>query len=156
METRYYFGGGAYNDYGVNIARAAGYSCTGPYLIPNVKGDSYCVYTNQPIGSAMRGFGMPEIHWGIEQIMDQLAEKIGMDPAEFRRRNCVKTGADHPDRHGDAAHRPGACIDKATAAVNWGKKEPASAPHKRRGRAWPSCGRRRPCRPTRQRGHRAL
>jgi CO/xanthine dehydrogenase Mo-binding subunit len=92
METKYYFGGGAYNDYGVNIARAAGYSCTGPYLIPNVKGDSYCVYTNQPIGSAMRGFGMPEIHWGIEQIMDQLAEKIGLDPAEFRRRNCVKSG----------------------------------------------------------------
>ncbi|HSJ56933.1 MAG TPA: molybdopterin cofactor-binding domain-containing protein, partial [Anaerolineae bacterium] len=79
METRYYFGGGAYNDYGVNIARAAGYSCTGPYYIPNVRGDSYCVYTNLPIGSAMRGFGMPEIHWGIEQIMDQLAEKIGMD-----------------------------------------------------------------------------
>jgi CO/xanthine dehydrogenase Mo-binding subunit len=96
METQYYFGGGAYNDYGVNIARAAGYSCTGPYLIPNVKGDSYCVYTNQPIGSAMRGFGMPEIHWGIEQIVDQLAAKIGMDPAEFRRRN----------RHEDAACRP--------------------------------------------------
>ena len=92
METAYYFGGGSSNEYGVNIARAAGYSCTGPYLIPNVKGDSYCVYTNTPIGSAMRGFGMPEIHWGIEQIIDQLAEKIGMDPAEFRRRNCVKSG----------------------------------------------------------------
>ncbi|MCG2769733.1 MAG: molybdopterin-dependent oxidoreductase, partial [Anaerolineae bacterium] len=92
METRYYFGGGASNEYGVNIARAAGYSCTGPYDIPNVKGDSYCVYTNMPIGSAMRGFGMPEIHWGIEQIMDQLAEKIEMDPAEFRGRNCVRTG----------------------------------------------------------------
>ena len=134
METRYYFGGGAYNDYGVNIARAAGYSCTGPYLIPNVKGDSYCVYTNQPIGSAMRGFGMPEIHWGIEQIMDQLAEEIGMDPAEFRRRNCVKsddtilTGMKMPPI--DLV----ACIDKATEAIDWGQDEPASAPHKRRGK----------------------
>jgi CO/xanthine dehydrogenase Mo-binding subunit len=134
METEYSFGGGAYTDYGVNIARAAGYSCTGPYLIPNVKGDSYCVYTNQPIGSAMRGFGMPEIHWGIEQIMDQLAEKIGMDPAEFRRRNCVKS---------DEAILTGmrmppvdlvACIDKATEAIEWGRKEAASAPHKRRGK----------------------
>ncbi|MEN8098635.1 MAG: molybdopterin cofactor-binding domain-containing protein, partial [Chloroflexota bacterium] len=70
MEVAYYFGGGSSNEYGVNIARAAGYSCTGPYQIPNVKGDSYCVYTNTPIGSAMRGFGMPEIHWGIEQVMD--------------------------------------------------------------------------------------
>jgi len=134
METAYYFGGGAYNDYGVNIVRAAGYSCTGPYFIPNVKGDSYCVYTNQPIGSAMRGFGMPEIHWGIEQIMDQLAETIGLDPAEFRRRNCVKagqtilTGMEMPPV--DLV----ACIDRVTQAIRWGVKEPASAPHKRRGK----------------------
>ncbi len=134
METRYYFGGGAYNDYGVNIARAAGYSCTGPYLIPNVKGDSYCVYTNQPIGSAMRGFGMPEIHWGIEQIMDQLAAKIGMDAAEFRRRNCVKTGEKILTGMEMTPIDLVACIDRATAAVNWGSREPASAPHKRRGK----------------------
>jgi CO/xanthine dehydrogenase Mo-binding subunit len=134
METQYFFGGGAYNDYGVNIARAAGYSCTGPYLIPNVKGDSYCVYTNQPIGSAMRGFGMPEIHWGIEQIMDQLAEKIGMDPAEFRRRNCVKAGATILTGMEMPPIDLVACIDKATAAVNWGVKEPASAPHRKRGK----------------------
>jgi carbon-monoxide dehydrogenase large subunit len=134
METEYYFGGGAYNDYGVNIARAAGYSCTGPYSIPNVKGDSYCVYTNQPIGSAMRGFGMPEIHWGIEQIMDQLAEKVGTDTAEFRRRNCVKsgdtilTGMEMPP-----VNLP-ACIDKATEAIRWGQDEAASAPNKKRGK----------------------
>jgi len=134
METQYYFGGGAYNDYGVNIARAGGYSCTGPYDIPNVKGDSYCVYTNLPIGSAMRGFGMPEIHWGIEQIMDQLAEKIGMDPAEFRRRNCVRTG----DTILTGMKMPQidlvACIDKVTQAICWGEKEKPSAPHKRRGK----------------------
>jgi CO/xanthine dehydrogenase Mo-binding subunit len=134
METRYYFGGGAYNDYGVNIARAAGYSCTGPYDIPNVKGDSYCVYTNQPIGSAMRGFGMPEIHWGIEQIMDQLAERIGLDPAEFRRRNCVKPG----DTILTGMTMPPvdlvACIDKVTKAIDWGKVEEPSAAHKKRGK----------------------
>ncbi|MBU0494848.1 MAG: molybdopterin-dependent oxidoreductase [Chloroflexi bacterium] len=134
METEYHFGGGAYNDYGVNIARAAGYSCTGPYKIPNVKGDSLAVYTNLPIGGPMRGFGMPEIHWGIEQIMDQLADKIGMDPAEFRRRNCVKTddviltGMKMPPI--DLV----ACIDKAAEAIGLGKDEAPSAPHKRRGK----------------------
>ncbi|MCD6344213.1 MAG: molybdopterin-dependent oxidoreductase [Anaerolineae bacterium] len=134
METQYYFGGGGYNDYGVNIARASGYSCTGPYHIPNVKGDSYCLYTNTPIGSAMRGFGMPEIHWGIEQIMDRLADEIGMDPAEFRRINCVKTG----DTILTGMKMPAVdlvqCIDKVTAAIKWDKKELASAPHKRRGK----------------------
>jgi len=134
METQYYFGGGGSNEYGVNIARAAGYSCTGPYDIPNVKGDSYCVYTNMPIGSAMRGFGMPEIHWGIEQIMDQLAEKIAVDPAEFRRRNCVRTndtiltGMKMPPIDLEA------CIDKVTDAIDWGEKEKPSASHKKRGK----------------------
>ncbi|MBN1249554.1 MAG: molybdopterin-dependent oxidoreductase [Anaerolineae bacterium] len=134
MEVAYYFGGGAYNDYGVNIARAAGYSCTGPYDIPNVKGDSYCVYTNQPIGSAMRGFGMPEIHWGIEQIMDQLAAHIGMDQAEFRRRNCVLTG----DTILTGMTMPQvdlpACIDKVTDAIGWNVPAKPSAPHKKRGK----------------------
>ncbi len=133
METEYYFGGGAYNDYGVNIARAAGYSCTGPYDIPHVKGDSYCVYTNQPVGSAMRGFGMPEIHWGIEQIMDELAEEIGVDPAEFRRRNCVRTD----DVILTGMRMPAidlvACIDKVTQAIGWDRREVPSAPHKKRG-----------------------
>jgi len=134
MKTEYYFGGGAYNDYGVNIARAAGYSCTGPYDIPNVTGDSYCAYTNEPIGSAMRGFGMPEIHWGIEQIMDQLASKIGMGPVEFRRRNCVQTG----DTILTGMEMPPidlvACIDKVAEAIEWGKEEKPSAPHKKRGK----------------------
>jgi carbon-monoxide dehydrogenase large subunit len=134
METQYYFGGGAYNDYGVNIARAAGYSCTGPYLIPNVKGDSYCVYTNQPIGSAMRGFGMPEIHWGIEQIMDQLAEEIDMDPAEFRRLNCVKSGETILTGMKMPPIDLEACIDKATKAIGWQAEAAASAAHKRRGK----------------------
>lgn len=134
METQYYFGGGASNEYGVNIARAAGYSCTGPYLIPNVKGDSYCVYTNTPIGSAMRGFGMPEIHWGIEQIMDQLAEKIGMNPAEFRRRNCVKSGATILTGMEMPAVDLVACIDKVIGAIEWDKRPSASAPHKKRGK----------------------
>jgi carbon-monoxide dehydrogenase large subunit len=82
----------------------------------------------------MRGFGMPEIHWGIEQVMDQLAEKAGRDPAEFRRCNCVRTG----DRIVTGMQMPPidlvACIDKVTQAAGWGKREPPAAPHKARGK----------------------
>ena len=46
MKTEYYWDAGAYTEYGVNIARAGGYSSTGPYEIPNVCADSYCCYTN--------------------------------------------------------------------------------------------------------------
>ena len=93
MENTFYWDGGAYTEYGVNITRAAGYSSTGPYEVPNVKTDSYCVYTNHPVGGPMRGFGMPEMHAGLEQCIDELALQMGLDAVEFRRRNCLTTGS---------------------------------------------------------------
>ena len=92
MENKMYWDGGAYTEYGVNITRAAGYSGTGPYDVPNVKLDSICVYTNHPVGGAYRGFGMSELHAGIDQAMDMLAEKIGMDRVEFLKMNAVREG----------------------------------------------------------------
>jgi carbon-monoxide dehydrogenase large subunit len=77
---------------------------------------------------------MPEIHWGIEQIMDQLAEKIGMDPADFRKRNCVKTGETILTGMKMTPIDLESCIDKVTAAIGWGETAPASAPHRKRGR----------------------
>jgi len=134
MELTYYFGGGAYNDYGVNIARAAGYSCTGPYDVPHVKADSLCVYTNHPVGSAMRGFGMPEIHWGLEQIMDRLAEKVKLDPVDFRIINCVRTDDEIVTGMKMTPIDLEACIEKAVKAIKWGKKEEPTAPNKKRGK----------------------
>jgi carbon-monoxide dehydrogenase large subunit len=134
MELTYYFGGGAYNDYGVNIARAAGYSCTGPYDVPHVKADSLCVYTNHPVGSAMRGFGMPEIHWGLEQIMDRLAEKVKLDPVDFRVINCVRTDDEIVTGMKMTPIDLEACIEKAVKAIKWGKKEEPTAPNKKRGK----------------------
>ena len=134
MENRFYWDGGAYTEYGVNIARAAGYSCTGPYEVPNVKGDSYCVYTNHPVGGPMRGFGMPEMHSGLEQCIDELALAIGMDPVGFRKINCVKDG--DIILTGMKMHPIGLsqCIEKAAHAIEWGKKRAPSAPNKRRGK----------------------
>ena len=80
MENRFYWDGGAYTEYGVNITRASGYSSSGPYDVPNVKTDSYCVYTNHPVGGPMRGFGMPEMHAGLEQCIDELAHAIEHGP----------------------------------------------------------------------------
>jgi len=134
MELTYYFGGWAYNDYGVNIARAAGYSCTGPYDVPHVKADSLCVYTNHPVGSAMRGFGMPEIHWGLEQIIDRLAEEVKLDPADFRVINCVRTDDEIVTGMKMTPVDLEACIEKATKAIKWGVNEKPTAPNKKRGK----------------------
>ena len=134
MENTMYWDGGASTEYGVNITRAGGYSSTGPYDIPNVKTDSYCVYTNHPIGGAYRGFGMSGLHTGIGQCMDELAEKIGLDKVEFHRKNVVQGGDTLAT--GMTMHPTGVeeCVVKAAEAIGWGKKSPPSAPNKRRGK----------------------
>jgi len=139
LQVEYYWDAGAYTEYGVNITRAAGYSSTGPYTIPNVKTDSYCLYTNHPVGGPMRGFGMPEIHWSIEQSVDRLAEALGFDPLDFRLKNCVKGG--DVIVTGMVMHPVGLsqCIEKVSQGIEWGKQEPPSAPHKRRGKGVAIC-----------------
>ncbi len=59
----------------------------GPYEIPNVKVDAYLCYTNHPYGGAMRGFGAPQVHVAHEQIMDELAEALNINPIDIRRKN---------------------------------------------------------------------
>jgi CO/xanthine dehydrogenase Mo-binding subunit len=134
MQNTFYWDGGAYTEYGVNITRAAGYSSTGPYEVPNVKTDSYCIYTNHPVGGPMRGFGMPEMHAGLEQSIDELALQIGMDAVEFRRRNCLTTGSILAT--GGRMHPTGVsqCLEKTAQAIGWGKKSSPGAPNKRRGK----------------------
>jgi len=134
MENKFYWDGGAYTEYGVNMTRAAGYSSSGPYEVPNVKTDSYCVYTNHPVTGPMRGFGMPEMHAGLEQCIDDLALAIGVDPVEFRKINCLKTGSILVT--GSKMHPTGLpeCIEKVAQAIEWGKQAPPSAPNKRRGK----------------------
>ena len=133
-DNKYYWDAGAYTEYGVNITRASGYSSTGPYRIPNVRVDSLCVYTNHPVGGPMRGFGMPEIHTGLEQCVDELACQMGMDPVEFRLKNCIKGGDIIVT--GMVMHPTGLseCIEKAAHAIGWGHTNPPSAPNKRRGK----------------------
>ena len=67
-------------------------TATGPYFIPNVKSDVYGVYTNNLPGAAFRGFGAPQALYMAELQMDKLAEKLGMDPVEFRLKNALRDG----------------------------------------------------------------
>ncbi len=135
MEAELYWDGGAYTEYGVNITRSGGYCSSGPYEIPNIKTDSYCVYTNHPVGGPMRGFGMPEIHWGIEQQMDILAAELGIDPLAFRRLNALRDGSPAAFGGPMAGATLVDTIDAVAAKSGWGTpKPPASSPRKLRGR----------------------
>jgi len=124
MEIEYIWDSGAYADYGVNIGRAAGYSCTGPYEVPNIKADSLTVYTNHPYGTAYRGFGHVPFHWAIERQMDLVAREIGMDPVEFRMKNAALPGCITVtgEKLREDAGRVDECIKAVAKELEWGKE----------------------------------
>lgn len=128
-DIEFLFDSGGYADYAVNVSRAAGYACTGPYRIPHVKADSLCVYTNHPFATAYRGFGHIELSFAVERAMDLLAEKLGMDGAELRLRNAigpgdtVPTGAVLDPNTGDLP----ACVRAVQGRLDWGAGTRAEA-----------------------------
>jgi len=84
---------GAYTSLGPAVLfRAATFAC-GPYEVPNVKVDTYAVFTNNPPCGAMRGFGSPEVAFAADCQMDELAGLLGMDPFEFRLNNALAPGS---------------------------------------------------------------
>ncbi|NWG33097.1 MAG: xanthine dehydrogenase family protein [Chloroflexi bacterium] len=93
---------------------------TGPYFIPNVKTDVYGVYTNNVPSAAFRGFGAPQALFMAEMQMNKLAEKLGMDPVEFRLKNALKDG----DTMGVGTPSPSPvsviqCIEAARDRFGW-------------------------------------
>jgi aldehyde oxidoreductase len=62
------------------------------YKIPNIWAECKLVYTNNAPGAAARGAGPPQSNFGVETMVDMLAEKVGMDPLEFRKYNSLKPG----------------------------------------------------------------
>ncbi|MFL5806764.1 MAG: xanthine dehydrogenase family protein molybdopterin-binding subunit [Roseiflexaceae bacterium] len=70
----------------------------GPYAIPNVWVDCYCVYTNRQPSSAMRGFAVTEATFAVEVQMEKIARTIGMDSWEIRLINAYRNGQTKPVR----------------------------------------------------------
>jgi len=64
----------------------------GPYSIPNVAANVYCVYTNRTPATAMRGFGITGVDFAIEAHMDKVAEAVNMNPIELRIHNAYRDG----------------------------------------------------------------
>ena len=64
----------------------------GPYTIPNIAANVYCVYTNRTPATAMRGFGITGVDFAIESHMDKVAEAVGMNPIELRIHNAYRDG----------------------------------------------------------------
>jgi len=132
--------GGAYMYTSNKVLGNSTITSTGPYFIPNVKTDVYGVYTNNVPGAAFRGFGAPQALFMAELQMDKLAEKLGMDPVEFRLKNALRDG----DTMGVGTPSPSPvsvvkCIEAASEKFEWAKgktKEERVASHLKRGRGF--------------------
>ena len=97
---------------------------TGPYAIPNVKTDIIGVYTNTVSNDAMRGYGSPQVDACSEQIMDELAVKLEMDPILLRRKNGLKEGSLSATGQVMTGVSLDECIDKLVERFDWyGRKE---------------------------------
>jgi CO/xanthine dehydrogenase Mo-binding subunit len=136
MDNSLYWDAGAYVEYGANVVNAAGLSASGPYNIPNVSIDSFCVYTNLPPGGPYRGFGYSEFLFGLESHLNEIAKKLNIDPVELRRKNAIKEG--DILNYGGRMNANGLleAIDKAAAEIEWGKKEESSDPNKAIGKGF--------------------
>ncbi|MEM7797927.1 MAG: xanthine dehydrogenase family protein molybdopterin-binding subunit [Chloroflexota bacterium] len=126
---------GAYADSGPGVAQKGGFGSIGPYAIPNCHVDSYSVYTNTPPNGAYRGYAVTQVAWAYENMMDEIAEVIGMDPVEFRLKNIIHDGDAYAT--GEIMHdsQYDTCLKSAAEHVNWESPiEPHPDPHIKRGR----------------------
>ncbi|MGB5844734.1 MAG: molybdopterin cofactor-binding domain-containing protein [Anaerolineales bacterium] len=89
-QTELYGDTGAYASLGTKVMGRATTHSTGPYIVPHVKIDCYAMYTNNPPSGAFRGFGALQAAFAIECMIDQVAEKMGLDPIELRRKNALR------------------------------------------------------------------
>jgi xanthine dehydrogenase molybdenum-binding subunit len=117
---------GAYASVGSKVLERAAGHATGAYDVPNVDIEGLAVYTNNPPCGAMRGFGANQSCFAIEGALDELAERLGIDPWEIRYQNALQSGSKF-------------CSGQTLRAVGLKKTLEAVRPHyeaaKQRGRA---------------------
>ncbi len=119
LEAEMFFSDGAYGDTSWPVVTVAGHNCTGPFEFPNCKVDSCGVYTNTPPVGAYRGYGHPEGQFMAGRLVDMLARKLGMPPADLMRKNFLCEGRKNglgqeiKRSHGDLF----ACLDKVEKAI---------------------------------------
>ncbi|MDP2329135.1 MAG: molybdopterin-dependent oxidoreductase [Reyranella sp.] len=86
------FDTGAYASWGPTVANRVPVHAMGPYAVPHVRTWGEAFFTNGPPAGAFRGFGVPQAAIAHEAMMDELADKLGIDRLEFRHRNALRVG----------------------------------------------------------------
>lgn len=96
METEWFVDHGAYSEFGDLLTHKGAQFIGAGYDIANIRGTGKAVCTNHAWGAPFRGYGAPESEFASETLMDELAEKMGMDPFELRYKNIYRPGCTTP------------------------------------------------------------
>ena len=110
---------GAYADIGPRIIQKGTYTATGPYRVPHVLLHSNAVYTNTTPGGAFRGFGVPQIAWAVESLMDDAARRLDRDPVELRRQNLLSHGEEFAPGDTPIDGKFEESLSRAAEAIRW-------------------------------------
>jgi len=120
---------GAYTSWGATTPTVMMMPASGLYEVPNVRFKATCVYTNNTYSQAMRGYGTPQLTFALESNMDELAQKAGIDPFEFRLLNANHSNTVTPQgfKVTTCGHIP--CLEAVADKLDWaGHREAKAAP----------------------------
>ena len=137
LHCRLYYDTGAYAHLGGEVMALGMEHAAGPYRIPHALIEGWCLYTNHPIAGAMRGFGVAQVSFAFERMMELLAKKLGRDPLELRLQNALRQG----DLNGAGVRMTQttgivSCLESVGKHPLWRDREKwiaAAGPFKRRG-----------------------
>ena len=87
---------GAYGNHALTVSGNTGHKAMSLYNAPNIRFHADVVYTNQPTSGAYRGYGVPQGFWAVEAHMERMCREMGWDSIDFRLKNAVKAGDEHP------------------------------------------------------------
>jgi 4-hydroxybenzoyl-CoA reductase subunit alpha len=122
QKFRAYADGGAYNSTAPTMIALSCYFLMIPYHVPNLVYEGHHVYTNKPVGGAMRGHGIPQARFAVERQLDMICERINVDPAEIRMKNSIHAGESHPAKFIINSCGFFDSVKKAADAIGWKEK----------------------------------
>ena len=133
-EAKLVFDGGAYADDSPAVLAFGLYMARGPYRIPHVRVNGKLVYTNKLRSAGFRGFGNPQVTFAGESQIDEIAEKLGIDPIELRLRNAMRKGDKWLGGHTVQSCGLVECLEKVRDHSGWQqrRKENGAASNDRR------------------------
>jgi putative selenate reductase molybdopterin-binding subunit len=133
---------GAYGCHALTVTGNTGHKAMALYTgqptagnppIPNIRFYADIVYTNTPPAGAFRGYGVPQGAFAVDVHMERIARELGIDPIEFRLKNAVRAGDEHPfSRAWSEGREPRPeiiktcalpqCVEQGAASIDWARK----------------------------------